>query len=269
MIRLIALFATLYLLQTPAPLTAQESLQEIVRVDVLDGGRMADGKVQAALKLTLAPGWKTYWRAPGDAGIPPEFDWSGSSNISAAALVWPTPEVFHLDGLRSIGYKHQLVLPVILTPKEPGQPIRLSGRIDFGVCSDVCIPASLSFDSALEPGAKRNPAIAAAMAARPLSANEAGAGKARCALKPTANGMEVTAEIDLPPTGGTEVAVIETGNPKLWASEPVVTRSGNRLRATSELVHVEGKPYALDRSALRLTVLGSSRAVDIRGCESG
>ncbi|MBB93665.1 MAG: hypothetical protein CML68_03530 [Rhodobacteraceae bacterium] len=259
---------TLALALGPTRLTAGDT-SDIIRLEVIDGGATSRGTQLAGLRLTLAPGWKTYWRSPGDAGIPPEFDWSRSDNLAAVAITWPTPHPFEQSGLRTIGYKDNVVLPVELTPRQDGQPIRLSGSIDLGVCSDVCIPERLDFDALLSPEAPRSAAISAALAARPYSASEAGVSRVTCALSPSADGLTIRARITMPSAGGTEVAVIESGQPLIWASEPVTHRDGGVLTATSELMHAEGGAIALDRSAVRLTILGTNHAVDIRGCEAG
>ncbi|WP_170372317.1 protein-disulfide reductase DsbD domain-containing protein [Ruegeria arenilitoris] len=246
-----------------------QSIDSIVRLDVIDGGQSEDGTYLTAIRLDLEPGWKTYWRAPGDAGIPPEFDWRRSGNVGAVAITWPTPHVFDQNGLKSIGYEKQLVLPVRITPKDASKPVRLRGEVDLGVCKDVCIPASLKFDHELDAGAARNPAIAAALAQRPFSAREAGVTGAACRLSPTADGFQVQVQIDMPSAGGAELAVIEPGNPALWASQTETKRQGNRLTATSEVISPDGQPFALDRSAVRITVLGTKHAVDILGCSAG
>jgi len=257
-------------LTVAAPAIAGNGFDEFVRLDVLDGGVTKRGTHQAALRLTLADGWKTYWRAPGDAGIPPQFDWGRSRNVEAVTLSWPTPKVFDQNGLRSIGYKHQLVLPVEITPSRPGQPVRLKGEIELGLCKDICVPARLSFDQTLDQDAARNPAIVAALAERPYSASEAGVRAATCRLSPSeGGGMRIEAEITMPSAGGTEVAVIEPGNLLLWASETKTRRRGNVLTATSEVTHGSGSGFALDRSQVRITVLGQRHAVDIHGCSPG
>ncbi len=262
----LALCCALILGAPPTPATAGGA-DDFVQISVLDGGLTARGTHQAALRLTLADGWKTYWRAPGDTGIPPQVDWGRSQNVARASLTWPTPQVFVQNGLQTIGYKHQLVLPVEITPARPGQPMRLKGEITFGMCKDICVPARLKFDQPLDPQAPRNPAIAAALAARPYSASEAGVRKATCRLSPSGNGaMQIETRITMPSAGGPEVAVIEPGNPQLWASQTTVSRRGNVLTATSEFSHVSGAGFALDRSQVRITVLGQRHAVDIRGC---
>ncbi|MBE1285746.1 MAG: hypothetical protein GJ676_20710 [Rhodobacteraceae bacterium] len=248
---------------------AGDSMDDLVRIEVLDGGRTQDGTYRAALRLTLKDGWKTYWRSPGDAGIPPLFNWRGSRNVGEVAFTWPTPSVFETSGYQTIGYMDQLVLPVEIKPSKPGKPVRLKGRMELGVCKDVCVPSELKFDHALDPQAGRNPAIAAAIASRPYSAREAGVTSAICHLTPTKDGMRVEAHLSMPSAGGTEVAVIEPGHPDLWASETRSERKGGTLVATSELVHTEGEAYALDRSQIRITVLGRNHAVDVRGCSAG
>ena len=79
----------------------------------------------------------------------------------------------------------------------------------------------------------------------------------------------MTATLDLPDTGGRETVVFEAGDPEIWTSPAEVRREGGRLEASSDLVHVAGAPFALDRSALRLTVLGKRHGVDILGCPAG
>ena len=251
------------------PAHAQSGLDKIVRMEVLDGGPTARGTYMAALQLTLSDGWKTYWRAPGDAGIPPEFDWRGSHNLAGMSMTWPSPEVFDQNGMTSVGYTHQLVLPVEITPVRAGDPVHLRGEMLFGICKDVCIPGELSFDHQLDPEADRNPTIAAALAQRPYSPSEAGVRGATCRISPTQGGLRIEAQITMPPAGGREFTVIEPGNPLVWASEATTTRRGDQLIAVSELVHVDKGSYALDRSDIRITVLGRNHSVDIRGCDPG
>ena len=70
-------------------------------------------QIRLGLHFTLASGWKTYWRSPGDAGYPIAVDWTGSSNLAKADLFWPVPHRFTLFGLDTFGYKDEVVLPVI------------------------------------------------------------------------------------------------------------------------------------------------------------
>ncbi len=267
-----ALLAALLSLALSAPVafagTYGATPGEVVKAEVLPGWVTSRGTRMAALRLTLAPGWKTYWRAPGDTGIPPQFDWSGSRNLARVTLHWPSPRVFNDGGLRTIGYKRELVLPIEITPKDPSAPVELVANVDLGVCESICVPASLSFSAPLSGRGAPDPAIEAALAARPLTAREAGISGVTCALEPISDGVRVTARIPAQRIGGREVAVIEPGNPRIWASETETRREAGSLMASAELVPPAGQAMALSRKALRVTLLGNGRAIDIQGCDS-
>lgn len=95
----------------------------------------------AFVEIVLEPGWKTYWRTPGDAGgLPPSFDWSKSSNLSAAEVLYPAPRRFTDKAGDTLGYEGSLVLPVVLQPKRADEPIMLVVDLNYGICKDVCIP---------------------------------------------------------------------------------------------------------------------------------
>ncbi|MEQ9258160.1 MAG: protein-disulfide reductase DsbD family protein [Roseovarius sp.] len=258
------------LLLALAAAPAARAASDLVAVRVLEGWRGADGAHMAALELRLKPGWKTYWRAPGDAGIPPSFDWRRSRNVAAIDVLWPAPSVSVKSGVRTIGYADVLVLPLSVAPARAGADVTLAGSMDIGVCSDVCVPVTLHFSSDLPQAAsKRDPRIAAALASRPLTAAEAGVGRVACRLSPIDGGLALRAEIDMPPAGGRELALVEVDDPQIWVAQPKTAREGGRLVAETSLYHVEGRSFLLNRSGIRITVLGQSRAVDIQGCTAG
>ncbi|RVT82277.1 hypothetical protein DXV76_17530 [Rhodobacteraceae bacterium CCMM004] len=255
--------AALCLAALPA---AAQSLDTVAALDILPGWRDEGGHV-AALRIQLAPGWKTYWRAPGDAGIPPTFDWRGSENLKSVEVHWPTPEVFHQNGMTSVGYRDGVILPFRLVPRDPSRPIRLRAKVDMGVCEDVCIPLTREIVADLPAGGGRPDArIRAALADRPLSAAEAGVASVRCEVAPLRDGVALTAEVAVPPMGGGEFAVFELPDRRVWVSEADMERRGGTLTARVELIPPRGAAFALDRSAVRLTLLGRRGAVDIRGC---
>ena len=252
------------------PATAQDRLSDLVQLQVIDGGRSASGQHLAALHFTLKSGWKTYWRAPGDAGIPPHFSWQGSRNLRDVDVVWPAPVIFDQGGEQSVGYANQLVLPLRVTPKSGARGLRLKGEVFIGICKHICVPATLRFDQTLDQNAPRSPLIASALAERPYSEAEAGVRQATCTLAPNARGLQIEVRITMPSAGAPEQAVIEPGNPNIWASPTKTTRRGDVLITRSELVHNSNRSaFALDRSAVRVTVLGRKHAVDIQGCAPG
>jgi DsbC/DsbD-like thiol-disulfide interchange protein len=248
------------------PLAAQDPA-DLATAHLRPGWRLEGGAHMAALDLALAPGWKTYWRAPGDAGIPPVFDWDGSRNIGAMRLHWPSPEVFDLNGMRSIGYAERLVLPIEVTPADPGQPVDLRLRVDLGICDTVCVPATLRIEGRLEGEGAQDGVIADALAARPLSPEEAGLARHGCAVEPITDGLRLTAHLDLPPLNAApEAVVFETDDPTIWVSEAMADRAGGAVTASADLVGTSGKPFALDREGVTITLIAGPRSVQIEGC---
>ncbi|MEL6644513.1 MAG: protein-disulfide reductase DsbD domain-containing protein [Pseudomonadota bacterium] len=253
----------------PAASTAQ-SLDGIVEAHVLPGARLASGGHMAAIELRLAPGWKTYWRSPGEGGIPPDFDWSGSQNVAMIQPHWPVPEVYWQNGLRSIGYQSVVTVPILVMPDVAGGEISLSGDMRIGVCEEVCVPVTLRIEAVLPAvTGDMNPRIAAALSDRPMTADEAGVGAVTCKIAPIADGMRVTYSVAMPVMGGQEEAVVEFADPTVWVAEPSARRDGGQLLVVAELVPSDAAPFALARDDLRLTVFGNGQAVDIRGCSAG
>lgn len=240
---------------------------DLLTAELRPGWRLPDGDHMAALHLKLAPGWKTYWRAPGDSGVPPDFDWSGSRNAAGITVDWPAPKVFELSGMRSIGYTQEVVLPLRVTPRGNGD-IRLKGEMTLGLCKDICLPETLRITADLRADDTHpDPVIAAALASVPFTEAEAGVRNVTCDIAPAQQGLRLTARIDMPKSGGHEETVIEAGNAAIWTSEPETTRQGSTLVTSADLVRLDGGAIALDRSKLRITVLGKKYAVDIQGCD--
>lgn len=252
-----------------APLAAAaEALTQdkVLSASLRPGWQTEAGNRMTALQLDLAPHWKTYWRSPGDAGIPPEFDWSGSENLRAVHIHWPVPQVFDLNGMQTIGYLDELVLPIEIEPKDPALPVKVVARVDLGVCNKICMPAAVTLSATLSGAGAKDAAITAALDNRPATAGEAGLAAIDCKVEPTADGLRITARIDMPAKGGPETVVFEPGHPGIWSTEAESRRDGDRLVAVSELGASSGQPFALDRSALTLTVLSPGRGVEITGC---
>ena len=241
----------------------------VATLEVLPGWRQADGTHIAALRISLAEGWKTYWRSPGDGGIPPRLSLTASGNLEGARIAWPVPIVFDQNGLRSIGYEGEVVLPIAFRAEDATTAITLEGEIEIGVCESICIPVTLPVAALLPPGggAGSDPAIRAALADRPMTEAEAGVGAVACDVRPIADGLAVTARVELPRLGPGEVAVMELPDRTVWISEAETTRVGDTIEAVVDMVPQTGAPFALDRSQVRITVIAAGRAVDIRGCD--
>lgn len=247
------------------PSAGLAQVEGLLGAEILHGGVDAQGRPLAALSLTLAPGWKTYWRAPGDGGLPPVFDWAGSGNMGGVEFFWPTPQVFDSAGYTNIGYFDALVLPFAITPSAAGAPISLRAHITLGICKDICIPADLSLRAEITGANAPNPAILAAMADQPIPAAKAGVGAITCTPTPIADGMQVRARITLPPATH-EVVIIEHRAAEIWLSAAKTQRNDDILTAVVDLVPPQAAPFDIASHDLRITVLSDAGAVDIQGC---
>lgn len=255
----------------PTAVSAQ-SYEGVSEVALLPGWETPQGAQMAGLEVTMASGWHTYWRAPGDAGIPPQFDWSGSDNLRAVRIHWPRPEVFELSGMRTLGYEDQMVLPIEFFAKDDSKPIGVNGQMALGVCKDICIPVTLEVAATLgvsSASSSDRTMIEASLDQRPMSASQAGAGQVVCKTETIDDGLKITAQIPIKAQGGDEIVVIEAGRNDIWVSQTRSARRGNTLTATAEMVPPEAKPFALNRSQVRFTVLGDKAAVDLFGCVGG
>ncbi len=116
----------------------------------------ADGTVQGGVEILLEPGWYTYWRNPGEAGVPPIFDFSGSTNVAKVDVLYPAPMRYD-DGFSvSLVYHDEALFPLVVTPEQPGESVMLQVSLSFGVCKDVCIPTQASAAVTLPPDAARD-----------------------------------------------------------------------------------------------------------------
>jgi DsbC/DsbD-like thiol-disulfide interchange protein len=172
------------------------------------------GTLRAGIEIKLQPGWKTYWRYPGDSGVPPQFDFAGSENLASAEVLYPAPHSFKDEAGTSIGYKETVIFPVRVTPHDASKPVKLDAKIDYAVCEKLCIPAEGKAQLLLERSAAANDALTAAEASVPkhVPAGEIALKLKRSAAKPK---PLVTLEVAAP--DGEPVEVFVEGPGKDWA----------------------------------------------------
>ena len=129
----------------------------------------------AGVELRMSPGWKTYWRSPGDSGgLAPHFDWSGSVNVASTKVLYPAPRRLKDAAGDSIGYTGSVVFPVEVRAKDPTRPVELRLSLDYGICREICVPAQakLTLPVPADGPAASSPEIAAALAAVPRPSAE-------------------------------------------------------------------------------------------------
>lgn len=242
--------------------------QSFVSVRMLPGFAEADGARVIGLRLSLQPGWKTYWRSPGEAGIPPHLDWSASRNLATVEVLWPRPELFVSFGMQTIGYSEQIVIPVRMTPEDPAEPLGLSLAADIGVCREICVIERVELAEDIVPdqravGAKQ---INRAIASVPRPAAETGMTGMVCRITGAGAERDLTAQLSFSrPLDG--AAVIVEGSETVWITKTESHVADGVLHVTAK-VEVPEEVTWLDRSSVRMTVLGADFAADIQGCQT-
>lgn len=209
---------------------------------VIAGARPAEqgAPLRAGIEIRLKSGWHTYWRYPGDAGVPPRFDFAGSQNLKAVEVRWPAPRRLSEAGLETIGYDRDLILPLLVTAQNPAQPVILRVKLDYAVCEQLCVLAEAKGELALAGGpASQDAALAAAEARVPRGAT-LGEGRAlaiRLVRREDASPRpRVLVDVEAP--AGAAVDLFAEGPTPQW-SLPVP-------------VAVEGAPAGLKRFAFEL-----------------
>lgn len=158
----------------------------------------------AGIDIAMPAGWKTYWRAPGEAGgVPPEFDWSGSENLSEALVLYPAPHRLIDKAGATIGYKDHVLFPVLLTAKDPSQPIALKLKAAYGVCKELCVPAEVELTISVPPKSGVSSEIAAALPAVPHSAPVSGSDPALSAWRIDMRNNKPVLVLEVADPGGT------------------------------------------------------------------
>lgn len=236
---------------------------------LITGWQDADGTHTAGLDLKLSQGWKTYWRSPGDAGFPPEFDFSTSHNVKSVEIIWPAPDQFGSKGFETLGYRGGTTLPIKITPIDSTSPITLALKANIGICQDICVPVSVSLTQTLPPAhSQRPPEILAALAQAPFAMAELGHPAITCDFAPDADRMNITITATLQRLGDWERSVVEYMDHDLWAQNGATTRVGDTLTSQAQLIPMTGAMAAIDRSRIRISVLGPNTVIEQIGCHS-
>ena len=231
MLRL-AMIALLTLMSAPLARAQEFPIQGVAALEILPGYATQRGHMLAA-RIRLKKGWKTYWRAPGGNGIPPRFNWSGSRNLGGVTFHWPAPGIYVEDGVRTIGYKDELVLPIEVTPAKPGHPMELTAKVDFGICEDVCIPVTARFRFAPDDSQKsHSTAIKSALANRPAQMRTK---DAACALRPTDGGFALSSRLRVPGQNPRHFVVVEYDDDDVWVEPDGTKVSAGRLTTQATL----------------------------------
>ncbi|MDU0364897.1 protein-disulfide reductase DsbD family protein [Rhizobium sp. 25PS6] len=129
-----------------------------------EGGRMrlvalapdAGGKIRAALQIEPKSGWITYWKEPGNSGIPPQITIAAESGVTLDAIAYPVPKHFFKGAIEDIAYDAPVTLPLSLTAAGKG-PVTIDAAAFIGICKDICIPFQANLQLKLGPAIQSHP----------------------------------------------------------------------------------------------------------------
>lgn len=227
-------------------------------------------RLRAGIEIRLDPGWHTYWRYPGDSGVPPTFDFVGSENVKSVTLLWPAPERFD-DGVggHAIGYRGDVVFPLRITARDATKPSSLHLTLGYAFCKDVCFPAEANLDLSLtgERSAEES-ALVAAEARVPRRARlGAGVGFAIRSVSREEDDGHARVIVEVIAPEGMPVDLFAEGPTPNWAlplPEPIdpADRVAQVRRFTVDLVGLPPNANA-DGATLTFTAVSSDDAIEV------
>jgi len=233
-------------------------------VRLLAGSR-SGAVLLGGIAFQLQPGWKTYWRTPGDSGVPPRFDFSKSENIEAVTILWPAPTEFD-DGAggHSLGYHDQIVLPLRIVAKNADKPVTLRATVNYAVCEKLCIPVDAEPELAFTSVAStEDSALFAALDTVPKPANIGDPNP--LTIRDVKRDGKTTVQVDViaPANAGNVNLFVEGPTPdwSLPVPKPVEHSPPGVKRFSFEL---DGLPPGAnpEGAALKLTLVGADRSYE-------
>ncbi len=230
----------------------------------LVAGSRSGAVLLGGIAFQLQPGWKTYWRSPGDSGVPPRFDFSKSDNVEAVTILWPAPTAF-ADGAggTSLGYKSHVVLPLRIVAKNADKPVTLRADISYAVCEKLCVPVEamteLTFTSV---ASTQDSALAAALDTVPVPANVGDPNPITIRDVVMRGDTEVWVDVVAPPAQ--QVSLFVEGPTPDWAL-PIPKRTPNAPEGVQRFTFpLEGLPPGAhaEGAALKFTLVGAEKSYE-------
>lgn len=241
-----------------------EDVRSAIRL-IAGTNKNGDIPLRAGIEIKMQSGWKTYWRYPGNSGVPPHFDFSGSENLKDAKVLYPAPHLFTDETGRSLGYKDKVILPLEISPQQPGKPVQLRLKADYAVCEKLCVPAEGRAALTLGGGdSSQNSALAAAetRVPRPIAAAQAGLTARR-----VSTGPKPAVAVDLAASAGQSVELFVEGPTPQWAlpiPKPAQGTPAGRAQFSFELDGLPPGVNPKDQFDLTFTVVTGERAVEVK-----
>ena len=223
---------------------------------------------RAGIEIKLQPGWKTYWRYPGDSGLPPRFDFAGSQNVKTADVLYPAPVRFP-DGAggHSIGYSGTVIFPVHVVAQDAAKPVLLRIQLDYAACEKLCIPAKANAELSLGGAASAQEGALSSAEARVPKPGAIGQAAmfSVAAVRRDATPGKPRVLVDMAVPNGVNADLFAEGPTADWAlplPEPVAGAPAGMQRFRFE---IDGAPPGVkpDGAMLRLTATAGDDAIEV------
>jgi DsbC/DsbD-like thiol-disulfide interchange protein len=238
-------------------------------VRLIAGSPRKDGRgatLRAGIEIKLQPGWKTYWRYPGDSGVPPRFDFNGSENLKSITVLWPAPQRF-FDGAggASIGYERDVIFPLRVVAQNPNRPVALRLKLDYAVCEKLCVPVDASAALVLSGGKTSFDATLTAAEARVPKPAVVGEGSALAVRMVRREAGTARPRVLVDVVGRSPLDLFAEGPSPDWAlplPQPVAGAPQGMQRFSFEL---DGLPPGArpEGAVLKLTAVAGTEAVEV------
>jgi DsbC/DsbD-like thiol-disulfide interchange protein len=227
----------------------------------------ANGPLRAGVEIRLSSGWKTYWRYPGDSGVPPRFDFAASQNVKSVEVAWPAPHAFTDDSGTSIGYKDGVIFPLRVVPEDPKRPVILRLKLDYAVCEKLCVPAEGRAELALpRQSSSLDGVLAHAEALVPRRAKLGdGAPLAVRGLRREGGGDRPRIIVDIAAPGPEPAQLFVEGPTPDWALPVPAPIAGAAAGLRRFAFTLDGVPpgATVSGAALRLTLVANGSAIEV------
>jgi DsbC/DsbD-like thiol-disulfide interchange protein len=222
--------------------------------------------LHAGIEIKMQPAWHTYWRYPGDSGVPPRFSFAGSDNLATVKVLYPAPHAFTDEVGTTIGYKGNVILPLRVFPRQKNKPVTLRAKIDYAVCDRLCVPVEAKLELTLSPnGGADNPALVAAEARvpKPVSAAQAGL----TAKRANDDKRKPLVFVDLAAPTGQPVELLVEGPTPEWALPIPKPAPGAPPGHAHFGFELDGLPPGVDPKGpfeLTFTIVRGDRATEVK-----
>jgi DsbC/DsbD-like thiol-disulfide interchange protein len=233
--------------------------------------------IRAGIEIRLKAGWHTYWRYPGDAGVPPRFDFAGSQNVKVVDVLWPAPRRIKEEGLIAIGYTGDVILPLFIVPQDRTKPVTLRLKLGYAVCEKLCVPAEARAELVLNDGpasssgssqapSSQDAALVAAEARVPKKAALGeGAPLAVRSVRRDDGAPRARVIVDVATSAGTDVSLLAEGPNPEWALPVPMAVDGAPPGLQRFAFDLDGAPPGVTYQGARitLTAVAGDHAIEV------